>query len=89
MLRRSLMINPADSVVMLLEDAQKGDTVQTIKGEITLLEDIEFAHKVSIVALEKDEPVIKYGEEIGFMLESAPAGTWIHNHIMGCERGKK
>ena len=89
MLRRSLMINPADSVVMLLEDAQKGDTVQTIRGEITLLEDIEFAHKVSIVDLKKDEPVIKYGEEIGFMLEAAPAGTWIHNHNMGCERGKK
>lgn len=89
MLRKSLMINPADSVVMLLEDGKRGDTVQTVKGEITLLEDIEFAHKVLIVDLKKDEPVIKYGEEIGFMLEDASAGTWIHNHIMGCERGKK
>ena len=89
MLRKSLMINPTDSVVMLPEDGKKGDTVQTVKGEITLLEDIEFAHKVLIVDLKKDEPVIKYGEEIGFMLQDAAAGTWIHNHIMGCERGKK
>ncbi|MGI5962864.1 MAG: UxaA family hydrolase [Lawsonibacter sp.] len=89
MQRKCLMINPKDTVVMLLEDAKKGDTVQTVKGEITLLEDIEFAHKVSIVDKKKGDPVIKYGEEIGYMLKDAPAGTWIHNHIMGCERGTK
>jgi len=89
MLRKCLMINPADSVVMLLEDGRKGDTVNTPKGEITLLEDIEFAHKISIVDLKKGDSVIKYGEEIGYMLVDAPAGTWIHNHVMGCERGKR
>lgn len=83
------MINPADSVAMVLEDAKKGDTIQTPGGEITLLEDIEFAHKVSLVELAEGQPVIKYGEEIGYMLCPAPAGTWIHNHNMGCERGKK
>ena len=89
MQRRCLKVNPADSVVMVLEDAKKGDTVLTDKGEITLLEDVEFAHKVSIVDKKKGEPVIKYGEEIGYMLVDAPAGTWIHNHNMGCDRGQK
>ena len=37
------MINPSDSVVCVLEDADKGDTVKTPSGEeITLLENIEF-----------------------------------------------
>ena len=89
MVRKTLMINPADTVIMLLEDGKKGDTVITPKGELTLLEDIEFAHKVTIVDMKKGESVIKYGEEIGYMLQDAPAGTWIHNHIMGCERGTK
>lgn len=88
MLRKSLMINPADSVVMVLEDAQRGDVVSTPKGEIVLLEDVEFAHKVSIVDLKQGAPVIKYGEEIGYMLQDARAGTWIHSHNMGCDRGK-
>ena len=71
------MIDPSDSVVCVLEDANKGDTVKTPSGEeIILLEDVEF-------------PVIKYGEEIGYMLADAPKGTWIHNHNMGCDRGKK
>lgn len=89
MVRKTLMINPADTVVMLLEDGKKGDTVITPNGEITLLEDIEFAHKVTIFDMKKGQPVIKYGEEIGFMLQDLTAGSWIHNHVMGCERGKK
>ena len=89
MVRKTLMINPADTVIMLLEDGKKGDTVITPNGELTLLEDIEFAHKVTIFDMKKGQPVIKYGEEIGFMLLDLPAGSWIHNHVMGCERGKK
>ena len=62
MLKRSLRIHPADSVVCVLEDAKKGDCVRTPEGEeVTLLEDIEFAHKVCIQDLKKGDPVIKYG----------------------------
>ena len=90
MIRRSLMIKPADSVVCVLEDAKKGDTVKTPDGEeIVLREDVEFAHKVCIRDLKAGDPVIKYGEEIGYMRADAPKGTWIHNHNMGCDRGKK
>ena len=84
------MINPADSVVCVLEDANRGDTVRTPSGEeITLVEDVEFAHKVCIRGLKAGEPVIKYGGPIGHMLTDVPRGTWIHRHNMGCDRGKK
>ena len=89
MLRRSLRIQPEDSVMCVLEDAHKGDTVKTPEGEkIVLLEDIEFGHKVAIKDLKEGDPIIKYGEEIGYMLTDAPKGTWIHMHNMGCDRGK-
>ena len=88
MLRRSMMIFPDDSVAMVLEDARKGDVIETARGRVELLEDVEFAHKVSVVPLKKGDPVIKYREEIGYMLTDAPVGTWIHNHNMGCDRGK-
>lgn len=89
MLRKSLMINPTDSVAMVLEDAFAGDTINTPNGPVTLRENVEFAHKVSIVDLKKSQPVIKYGEQIGHMLEDALAGSWIHLHNMGCDRGQK
>jgi len=89
MLRRSLMIEPNDTVAVVLENARKGDTLQTPRGEITLLEDVEFAHKVAIVDYAAGAPVYKYGHEIGYMANAAPKGTWIHSHNMKCDRGTK
>ena len=88
MLRRCLVVDPKDTVAVLLENAYKGDTVQVPDGEITLLQDIEFAHKVAIIDYEARQPVYKYGHEIGYMAEATPKGTWIHNHNMLCDRGR-
>jgi len=87
MLRKSLVVNPKDSVAMVLENAHKGDIIQTSRGEITLLEDVEFAHKVAIVDIEEQQPVYKYGEEIGFAKTAILKGMWIHGHNIGCDRG--
>ena len=87
MLRRSLIIEPGDTVAVLLENAQKGDTIETPAGTITLLEDVEFAHKAAIIDYGAKQPVIKYGHEIGYMEKATPKGTWIHNHNMRCDRG--
>ena len=64
MLRKSLLIHPDDSVVCLLEDARKNDTVRTPSGEvITLREDVAFAHKVSIRDLKAGDPVLHLTKE--------------------------
>jgi len=86
-LRKSLIVNPKDSVAMVLENAYQGDVIQTFRGEITLLEDVEFAHKVAIIDIEERQPVYKYGEEIGFAKAAIPRGSWIHGHNLGCDRG--
>ena len=89
MKRRSLQITDKDNVKMVLEDSFKGDVIDTPDGELTLLEDVEFAHKVLIRDLKAGEPVIKYGEEIGRMMHDTPKGTWVHQHNMSCERGTR
>jgi len=89
MLIRSLIIEPNDTVAIVLENARKGDTIQTPRGEITLLDDIEFAHKVAMVDYAAGAPVYKYGHEIGYMENATPKGTWIHSHNMKCDRGTK
>jgi len=88
MLRKSLIIDSKDNVAVLLEKAEPNDCI-TINGEeIILLHPVEFAHKVAIKDLRSEDIVFKYGEEIGYMLEDAPKGSWIHNHNMGCRRGQ-
>ena len=89
MLRKSLLINPKDNVKVLLEDAFKGDEVETDAGTLTLLEDVEFAHKVPIRDLKANDPVLKYGEEIGRIVADTPKGAWVHNHNMSCLRGTR
>ena len=88
MLKRSWIINPKDNVAVLLENAKKGDTIEANGECVTLLEDVEFAHKVLIFDTEPMTPVYKYGEEIGYLPSATPKGTWVHNHIMNCDRGK-
>jgi altronate dehydratase small subunit len=88
-LRKSLIMDPKDSVAVLLEYAYKGDSITTPLGEVVLLEDIEFAHKVAIRDLSAQALVYKYGHEIGYMENAILKGTWIHNHNMKCDRGKK
>lgn len=86
---RSLVLNPEDTVAVLLEKGSRGDRVTVNDQEIVLREDIDFAHKVLIKDSDKNAPVIKYGVQIGYMLSDTAKGTWIHGHNMGCDRGKK
>lgn len=86
---RSLKVNGIDNVAMVLEDAHKGDFIIDNQERIVLLEDVEFAHKVALHNIGKNEVVIKYGEEIGYALCDIKSGEWIHHHNMGCDRGKK
>jgi hypothetical protein len=86
---RTLVLDPDDTVAVLLENGRKGDSVLVNDQEIILLEDIEFAHKILIKDSSFKAPVVKYGTQIGYMLVDATKGTWIHGHNMGCDRGKK
>lgn len=88
MTNRLLVINEKDNVGVLLEDSKKGDYCKYMDEEIKILEDIHFGHKIALKDFSKEEIVYKYGEEIGYALEEIAKGQWIHNHNMGCRRGK-
>ncbi|MED4207337.1 UxaA family hydrolase [Neobacillus mesonae] len=50
------------------------DVVVTAKGDIPL------GHKISLVNLEKDEPVLKYGVQVGITTEKWEIGDYVHTH---------
>lgn len=87
-MKRLLVINDKDNVGVLLEKAVAGDECNYNGTTVKVLEDIEFGHKIALKDLKKEDIVYKYGEEIGHALEEIAAGKWIHNHNMGCRRGK-
>lgn len=86
--KRLLVINEIDTVGTLLEDAKSHDICIYKDEKIDIIEEIKFGHKVALKDISKEENVYKYGEVIGYALEDITKGQWVHNHNMGCHRGK-
>lgn len=87
--RKGLLMSDQDNVVVVLEECKPGDKVVYSSGEIVVDQTILFGHKIALNDLNQNEDVKKYGETIGYMLNDVKKGTWIHDHNMGCHRGKE
>lgn len=91
--KSALVIHEEDNVAVALADLKTGEKCIARLGEkislILVREDISFGHKIALKPIGVNESVLKYGEEIGKMNRPADSGSWIHNHNMFCERGRK
>lgn len=88
MKKKLLVIHPKDNVGVLLQKAAAGDVCVHENQDVKVLEDTGFAHKIALVDIAADGLILKYGEEIGYALTDIKKGQWVHNHNMGCRRGK-
>jgi len=88
---KALKIDARDNCAVLLADVGEGEPVEvrTDAGLVTLSARcaIAFGHKIALVGLAADQPVIKYGEEIGRARTAIHGGDWIHLHNVTCRRG--
>ncbi|MDI6725905.1 MAG: UxaA family hydrolase, partial [Smithellaceae bacterium] len=88
---KALIINPRDNVAVVLAEVKAGTAVEVTTAEGTIViaarEDIRFGHKIALRELAADEPVIKYGEEIGQARTIINIGDWVHLHNLDCRRG--
>lgn len=88
---KALKIHPADNVAVVLADVCSGEEITvTIGGEAIRLaarQAVAFGHKIALSDLHTDQPIIKYGEEIGRAQTEIAAGDWIHLHNLTCRRG--
>jgi (2R)-sulfolactate sulfo-lyase subunit alpha len=57
---------------IIMEDNSKVEVVS--RGNIPL------GHKISLVALEENEPVVKYGVQIGISTSQWAVGDYVHTH---------
>ena len=82
-----LMMSDEDSVAIVLRAIQKGEQVPLPDGTvITALNDIPRSHKIAIMDVPMGQPVIRYGDEIGYATQPIRAGEWIHVHNMDAEK---
>jgi altronate dehydratase small subunit len=88
---KALKIDTRDNCAVLLADVKKGESVEvrTDAGVISLSArcDIASGHKIALASLAVDQPIVKYGEEIGRTRAAIQGGDWIHLHNVYCRRG--
>lgn len=89
-----LMMNEKDNVAVCLKDGKAGEVVvverKTDKStyEITLTNDIPFAHKLALEDVKKGEIIYKYGEVIGRATVDIDKGEWVHTHNVESTRAR-
>jgi altronate dehydratase small subunit len=79
-MQQCFKIHPEDNVATLMEDARAGE-LQVVGGpSLSTLEPISLGHKVSLLPIACDSPVIKYGVTIGLATRDIQPGEWVHLH---------
>ncbi|HRD74713.1 MAG TPA: altronate dehydratase family protein, partial [Hyphomicrobiaceae bacterium] len=73
---RTLLLNPADNVVVAVDTVNQG----TVVNGVTAAERIPRGHKMAIKAVAKGEPLRKFGQIIGFASGPITPGRHVHTH---------
>jgi altronate hydrolase len=82
----AVLINPKDNIAVAIQEIQAGEAVTGIGDRRVLAnEDIMRNHKVALAGIAEGEPVLKYGERIGFASKPIRAGDWVHSHNLKWE----
>lgn len=81
--KRALLMNEKDNVATVLDEIEKGETVQIIfngqiRNEIQAQSKIDIYHKLATVPINKGQEVYKYGEIIGRATEMIAMGEHVH-----------
>ncbi|GAB4170101.1 MAG: altronate dehydratase family protein [Thalassobaculales bacterium] len=77
----TIRLNPADNIVIARMDLLPGTPVPG-EGVVAAMR-IPPGHKIATRAIARNEPVLRYGQIIGFATADIPAGAHVHTH--NCE----
>lgn len=81
----AILVHEKDNVIVATEKILKDQTAFYVDSDntsktIKALDDITIYHKIAKEDIKKDEPVVKYGEHIGFALRDIKKGEHVHDH---------
>lgn len=91
---RALIVDATDNVANLIGPGRKGERVSCrVEGQeatetIELLDDLPSNHKLARRDIERGEPIIKYGLQIGTATRSIERGRHVHAHNIESNRGR-
>jgi altronate dehydratase small subunit len=79
-----MIMNPEDNVAICLRELKAGEELSVEHGhhkiQLKALDPIPLGHKISLMAIKKGNPIVKYGEVIGKAKEDILVGQHVHVH---------
>jgi altronate dehydratase small subunit len=88
---RAIVLNRADNVGTLIDPARAGESCALqgeANGEVRLLQDVPFGHKVCVRETPAGGDVLKYGQVIGKASKALKIGEHVHTHNVESARGR-
>jgi len=82
MKKQVLIMDSRDNVGIAIRRIEKGEEVQLENGQAAFpaREEIACSHKIAVADIGEKEPVIRYGEAIGYATRPIRQGEWVHIH---------
>lgn len=84
---RLVKLNHSDNVAVAPSDIHSGTTL--IPENLTAVNEIPSGHKIATSFIEKNQPIIKYNQIIGFASSDIPAGSHVHTHNVYVQEFKR
>ena len=73
---RTLRLNTRDNIIVAVDSVQPGTAVQGTTATARIMR----GHKMAAQAIAKGQPVLKFGQIIGFATEDVAPGAHVHTH---------
>jgi len=79
-----LLLHGEDNVVVARTGIPSGaEFLVANGGSVSVQENIQQGHKLASRPISKGEPILKFGQPIGFASTDIKAGEWVHTHNVG------
>ncbi len=76
---RTLALNPKDNVIIAVDAVLPGVTARGVTARLR----IPKGHKMAATVIAKGQPILKFGQIIGFASEDIAPGSHVHTHSCG------
>lgn len=81
----ALQLRGEDNVAVAKRPIPAGTVLERGDWKVALRKDIPFGHKFAIARIDRDDPVRKYGQTIGFAGTEIQPGDHVHVHNLVCK----
>ena len=75
-----IQLHANDNVAIASRDVARNTRIGSEQGDGVLLEPVPLGHKVAVRPIASGEPIVKFGQWIGFATEPIAIGRWVHSH---------